>query len=124
MAYPAAVFVAERVVVGPVDQAAAIIPFIDAAKADAVAEADRHAARHVEVVRNQQRLPARHLHDETLVPGAVVIVGNQARDDGTIVISTRRLSCRPSGVSLVATGIDSPRPIVMKRCAEMLRDVK
>jgi hypothetical protein len=43
---------------------------------------------------------------------------------GTRVISTRRLSCRPSAELLSATGRSSPIPTVIRRASRILRDLK
>lgn len=80
VANPATVLFTLRVPVRPVHQAALIIPFVNAAEADSITHANRHALRQVEVVRNQQRLAPRQLQYEPLVPDALVIVRNQADD--------------------------------------------
>lgn len=78
VADPATVFFAMRVPVRPVHEPTLIVPLEDAAKTDAIAQPHRHAARQVEVMGDQHRLPARQLHDKPLVPGAVMVVGDQA----------------------------------------------
>jgi hypothetical protein len=84
VADPATVLFTLRVRVRPVHQATLIIPLVNAAKADSVAHADGHALRQVEVVGNQQRLAARQLQYEPLVPGALMIVRDQADDDAGV----------------------------------------
>ena len=81
VADPATVFYSLRVPVRPVHEATLLVPLVNPAKPDPVPHADRHALRQVEVVGDQQRLATRQLHDEALVPPAVIIVGDQADDD-------------------------------------------
>jgi len=64
-----------------VHKTAEIVPLVNAADAHAIAEADRNALGHVEVVCNQERLAARETQDEALVTGIVPVIGEQSRDD-------------------------------------------
>ena len=79
----AAFLLAHWIVVGPVNQAAEIVPFIHAAKRDPIANADRHALGQVNIVSNQHGLPVAHVQDKSLMTRAVIIVadnaGNNAR---------------------------------------------
>ena len=92
---------------GPVHETTEIVVLIQAAEAYPVAQAQRHALRHFDVMGNQQRSPVSEFDDETLVSGSVSVVGQQARDEsrvfdpawqdqpaaiGTMVISTRRFA--------------------------------
>ena len=59
---------------GPVNEAAEVVPLIQATHLHAIAHAERHALCEVEVVCDQQGLPIADVDDETLVTGTVVIV--------------------------------------------------
>ena len=111
---------------GPVHEAAKIIPLIHAAHVDAITHADRHAFREIDVVGDQQGLAVADIDNEALVSRIVVVVTQEAADEardfdpppivllrvadrqlavcGTIVISTRRLACLPDAVLLSAIG--------------------
>ena len=143
MAHPATRLDAQRVAVRPVHEAAELIPFVYATHLHPVAHPERHASGEIEVVRNQQGLPVADVDDEALVAFLVDIVGQEPPDlaldfdpaavvlfrqpdgqlavSGTIVISTRRLACRPAGVLLSAIGRDSPIPTVISRSARTPR---
>ncbi len=51
----------------PVHEAAKVIPFVPAAKPQAVAEADRYPFGQVDIVRDQERLTACYPQHESLV---------------------------------------------------------
>jgi hypothetical protein len=69
-----------RVVMGPVDHAAAVVPLVFAVERHLVADTQRvDARRQVDVVRDQHRLAGCELHDEALVAAAVVVVVEQPR---------------------------------------------
>jgi hypothetical protein len=85
VADPATVFFAQRVLVRPVHEATVLIPFVDAAKCDPVTQADWHAQREFEVVRDQQSLAPGQLHYEALVPGAIVIVRDQSHHEARVL---------------------------------------
>lgn len=68
MADPAAIVDPHWITVRPVDQAAQVVPFVQAPEADPVAKAERHSRGNIEVVCHQQRLPAAEAQDEPLVP--------------------------------------------------------
>ena len=53
--------------VRPVHDAPQIIPLVQTAELDAIAQAEWHACRDIEIVRDQQRLPPGQLDDETLM---------------------------------------------------------
>jgi hypothetical protein len=72
----------------PVHEAAQIIPLVHAAKAQPVTQPDWHAICDLDVVRDQQGLPTLQLHDKSLVPGTVVIVGQQPSDKSTVLYPT------------------------------------
>ncbi len=59
----------------PVHEPSQIVPLVQATHLHAVAHTERHAVREVEVVRDQQGLTIADIDDETLVTGAIVIVG-------------------------------------------------
>ena len=67
MANPAAFVRAHRITVRPVNEPAEIVPLVDAAKANAIAEAQWHTFPDIEIVRDQQRLPPGRLQHEALV---------------------------------------------------------
>ena len=66
--------------VRPVHQATKIVPFIHAAKLDAIPHAQRHTLCEIDIVRNQERVPVGQLYNETLMARIVVIVGQQTND--------------------------------------------
>ena len=66
--------------VRPVHQATKIVPFIHAAKLDAIPHAQRHTLCKINIVRNQQRVPVGELYDKALMARIVVIVGQQTND--------------------------------------------
>ncbi len=74
IANPAAVLDALRVVMGPVNEAAKLIPLKHAPNLDAITHAERHALGEVEIVRNQQRPVVADINDETLVARAFVVI--------------------------------------------------
>jgi len=59
----------------PMHQTTELVPLVHAAKFDSIAQADRHALRQVNVVRNQQRLSIRQGQDESLMSRPLVVVG-------------------------------------------------
>lgn len=72
---------AGRIVVGPMDDAATIIPFVFALERDVVADGQAiHSGRKIDVVGNQQCLPGDQCHDESLMAAAVVVVREYPRD--------------------------------------------
>jgi hypothetical protein len=81
--HPATVLDALRVVVGPVDQPAQVVPLVHSAYPDAVTDAKRYAFGEINIVRNQQRLPIADVDDESLMGRAVVIVMQKAPDEAT-----------------------------------------
>lgn len=72
---------AARVVMGPVDGAAILVPFVLAAELDHITDLERRNARcDVDVVRDEQRLAGVQAQDEALVPIAVVVVRERSID--------------------------------------------
>ena len=68
----------------PMDDAAPLIPLILAVELDGIARLERaDAAREIDVVRDQHRLSGRQLHDEALMPAAVVVVRKDLGDAAT-----------------------------------------
>ena len=80
MADPATAFFTMRIPVRPVHQAALAIPLENAAESDPVAHTDRDAPGQVEVVSNQQGLAPGQLQDESLMPGATIVVRDKPHD--------------------------------------------
>lgn len=74
MADPPAITDSHWVTVCPVHDTAQVIPFVQAPETYPVAQAERYPLGHVEIVRNQQRLPAAEAKHEPLVTGTVIIV--------------------------------------------------
>lgn len=68
MANPATVVDTHGVVVRPVNQAAEVVPLVQAAKGNSIAQPQRNAPTYIEIIRDQQRLPPGGLQYETLVP--------------------------------------------------------
>ncbi len=85
MTHEAAVFLSERVVVRPVNEAAEVIPFVDAAELDAIAQPDGNSSGQVNVVCDQQRLSATEPDDEALMARAVVVILEQAYDAARVL---------------------------------------
>jgi hypothetical protein len=71
--------------VRPVHQSAEIIPLIHTAKPDAVADAERYAPGEIDIMGDEQRLPASQLQDEALVSGTIVIIRQQPCHDAAIL---------------------------------------
>ena len=67
--------------VRPVQEAAEIVPFVQATNTNAIAHAHGHAFSELDVVGNQQRLAIADVDDETLVPGGVVVIRQKAADE-------------------------------------------
>jgi hypothetical protein len=67
-------FHAVRIMVSPVYEATKLIPLVHAAKSYPIAHANRHPASDVDIVRDEQSLPVPHIENNTLVPGAIVII--------------------------------------------------
>ena len=81
MLQPAGLVFALRVVVGPVHDAALVVPFVDAVELDRIADRQRvDARREVDVVRDQDRLPRTRSQDEALVAAAEAVVAEDARN--------------------------------------------
>ena len=63
------------IMVGPMNKAALAVPFILAVKSDCIAELQADKARgNIDIMRNQQGLPAVEAQDETLMPVTVDII--------------------------------------------------
>ena len=61
---------------GPVDNAAPLIPLVLAIELDGIPRLERaHASREIDIVRDQYRLPRREADDEALMATAFVVVG-------------------------------------------------
>ena len=58
---------AHRIVMGPMDESAEIIPLVHAPKRQPIAQADRDAISKVDVVCDQQRIATAKLQDKALV---------------------------------------------------------
>jgi hypothetical protein len=101
MANPAAIADSHWVAVRPVHETAQVIPFVQAPETYPVAQAERYPHGHVEVVRNQQRLPAAEAKYEPLVTGTVVIVGQQPDDDPGVLYPAVR-------IALLVEPVDGP----------------
>ena len=110
MPQPARLMFALRVVVGPVQDAAAVVPLVNPVELDHVAHCQRvNARREVDVVRDQQRLVRVEAQDEALVTAAVVIVVEQARN--------RALAGYLQAARLVRVGLgDQIRASLGRRC--------
>ena len=67
--------------VRPVQQAAQVVPLVQAAHAHAVAHADGHAICDVDVVRYEQRLAIADVNNEALVACAVLVIRQKAADE-------------------------------------------
>ena len=67
--------------VRPVQQAAEVVPLVQAAHPHAVTHAKGHAVSNFDVVRHEQRLPIADVDYEALVAGAVLIVRQKAADE-------------------------------------------
>ena len=80
MTHEATVFLSERIVVRPVDDATEVVPLVHAAELNTIAQPDRYPSGQVDVVCNQQRLSAAKPDNEALMTRAVVIVRQQAHD--------------------------------------------
>ena len=68
----------------PVHEAAQLVPFIEPAETDPVADGDRDPGCNVDVVRDQQRIPVSKLQYEALVTCPVIVVRNQAFDEARV----------------------------------------
>src|SRR5690606_11151979 len=79
MLQPAADVPALGVVMGPVYDAALVVPLVLAVELDRIAHLEPfHARGEIDVVGDEQRPATGDLHDEALVPAAVVVVGQYA----------------------------------------------
>ena len=67
--------------VRPVQEAAEVIPFVQAAHPYAIAHAEWHAISNVDVVRYEQRLAVADVDHEALVTRAVLVVRQKAADE-------------------------------------------
>lgn len=63
----------------PVHEAAKVIPLVHPPKLNAITQAERHSLREVDIVGDQQRLPAGQLQNEALVSRPVVVIRQQPR---------------------------------------------
>ena len=59
----------------PVHQTTQLIPLVHTTNEDPVAHAERNALRQIDVMRDQERAAIADIDDESLVPGAVVVIG-------------------------------------------------
>lgn len=75
VAHETAIFDAKWIMMRPVHQPAQVVPLVEAADEHPIAHAERHAAREVNVMRDQQRLPLTDVDNEALVALAIVVVG-------------------------------------------------
>ena len=92
------------IVVGPVNEAAEIVPLVQATNLHAVTHTERHAFCEVEVVCDQQGLPIADIDDETLVTGTVLIVGQQAADEASDFNPPPVITFRKANASLPSPG--------------------
>ena len=68
----------------PVDDAAPLVPLVLAVELDGIAWLERaHAAREIDIVRDQHCLPGRQPNDEALMATAFVVVGEDFGDAAT-----------------------------------------
>ena len=78
---PAGHVAALRIAMRPVDDAAALVPFVLAIELDRVAGLDRsNTIGQIDVVGHQHRLPGSQLNYESLVPAPFVVVGKDPAD--------------------------------------------
>ena len=98
-----AAVVTHRVVVGPVDQSAEVVPLKDTPQGYAIAKTDRNTICQTEIVRYEQCLPAAHIDDKALVSSVLVVIRQQSNDD-----TVDGLPC---------TGVTLLRPGSVRRCA-------
>ena len=80
---PAALTILERIAVRPVQEPTEIIPLVQTSYRDAIPHAQRHASSEVYVVRHEERLPITDVDNESLVRGAVVVIGEKAADEAS-----------------------------------------
>ena len=66
---------------GPVHEAAEVVPLVQAAHPHAIAHADRDALGEINVVRDQQGLAIADIDDEALMPGTIIVITQQAADE-------------------------------------------
>lgn len=66
---------------GPVNQAAEIVPFIHAAKCNSIANANWHTLRQVNIVSDQYSLPIAHVQDESLMARPIIVVADYPCND-------------------------------------------
>ena len=70
------------VAMGPMDHAVAFVGFVLAAEPDGVAFAGGDAFRKIDVVGDEQRAAGVQPHDKSLMPRAVVVIGQRFGDGG------------------------------------------
>lgn len=93
---PAACLATLRIVVGPVEDAAAVVVLELAPDEDPVADGQRVDARgEVDVVRDEQGVAVGQLHDEALVAAAAAVVGQQADHGAAALHPEIRLAGAP-----------------------------
>ena len=97
MLYEAAVLDTHRIVVGPVDQPAQVIPLVQAPQLDAVAEAYRHPIGQMDIVRDEHGLPATHIQYEPLMSLVFLVVRQQSNDLTTDVAPRSGIALAESG---------------------------
>ena len=78
IAHVTTIFNAKRIIVRPVHQPAQIIPLIHTTYEHPVAHTERNAFRQIEVMSDQQRAVTADIDNEALMPGAVVVIGQEA----------------------------------------------
>jgi hypothetical protein len=117
---PAALVDALRVAMRPVDDAAPFVPFVLTIELDRVPGLDRcNTIGQIDVVRHQHRPARRQLHDESLVPAAFVVVGENFADPAASLdlnVTAAILECGSQGpfaaartsVSVLLLTLDEP----------------
>jgi hypothetical protein len=58
-----------------VQEPAEVVPLVKASQLDAIAHAERHATGEIYVVRHEERMAIADIDNESLVGGAVVVIG-------------------------------------------------
>ena len=82
---PAARLISERVVVRPVYEAAEVVPFVNAAELNTIAQPDGYSSGQVDIVRDQECLSASEPNDEALMTRAVIVILEQAYDAARVL---------------------------------------
>ena len=80
---PAAIHQTLRIMMGPVDEATQVVPFVRAPNLHPITHPEWNAIGEVNVVGNQQRPAGANVDDETLMTGTVIVIRQKPPDEAS-----------------------------------------